>query len=170
MIDTLNVVTKTMPDTLRIILSSADKPDFWSHYSPLIVALVVVAISSFIQWYNAYKQRKLELYKIDDLAWLEVLQDLVVRYMVVLHKIDIQSDTCEIYTELCANDIDYNLTYFGLLLHLDRTKENQEKLKKVLKIEVEEIIESTDREKQKQLIINHADSVYKLFHKIADKV
>jgi len=168
MIDTLNVVTKTIPDTLRIILSSADKPDFWSHYSPLIVALVVVATSSFFQWYNASKQRKLELYKIDDLAWLEMLQDLVTKYLTVIHKnlkdCAMKSD----FSTFCIDDNEFNYLFNGLLLHLDQSKDKQLKLINNLEKNFKLITSTSDIKKLRKIISHHVSSTRKIFHDIAD--
>jgi hypothetical protein len=57
-IDTLTVVTNSIPDTLRIVLSTSDKPSFWIQYSPLLVAVLIVVISSSINLFIAAKQRK----------------------------------------------------------------------------------------------------------------
>ena len=169
MIDTLNVLTKTMPDTLRIILSSADKPGFWSHYSPLIVALVVVAVSSFFQWYNAYKQRKLEWYKIDDLAWLEVFQDLVTKYLAVIHKNLLVCAIKEDFSTFCIDDNEFNYLFNGLLLHLDQSEDKQLKLINNLEKNFKLITSTSDIKKLRKIISHHVSSTRKIFHDIADE-
>lgn len=168
MIDTLNVLTKTMPDTLRIILSSADKPNFWSHFSPLIVALVVVAISSFIQWYNANQQRKLEWYKIDNLAWLEAFQDLVTKYLTVIHKNLLVCAYKEDFSTIFIDDNEYNYLYTGLLLHLNKSKDKQLKLINCLEKDLELITTTSDIVELRNIISQHINSVREIFHDIAD--
>ncbi len=64
--DTLTVVTNSIPDTLRIVLSTSDKPNFWIQYSPLLVAVLIVVISSTINLVIAAKQRKITEIQIKD--------------------------------------------------------------------------------------------------------
>lgn len=57
MVDTLYVVN-AVQDTLKLVLSTTARTNFWNQYSPLLVAVLIVVISSSIQLIIAYNQRK----------------------------------------------------------------------------------------------------------------
>ncbi len=176
MIDTLHVATNAIPDTLRIILNSADKQSVGSQYAPLIVALIVVAISSYIQWVNAFKQRKIELQRLDlewfrneEFPWLDKFQYLIEKYTTFI-TLNFKDNSLSIKDPKFSKiQNEFILVYNKILLHMDPSKEKQKKLIELLNKDIK-LINIKDKSVQKELSSNHLDSVNAIYHEIVDEL
>jgi hypothetical protein len=131
MVDTLNVVTNSLPDTLRIVLSTSDKTDFWNQYSPLLVAVIVVIVSSTIQLSIASKQRKIEEKKIkadlimkEKQKWLKDFTEIIYDLLRFITGLLLKQDSSKTFYK--STEIIHKLWCFFNLLELHLNNDIQE--------------------------------------------